>query len=343
VRRRRRAKCLAESVELELLVHPVADLVGAPGVAGQVSEAALVGDRAAVDPVSRLQLRAVGQNTLGNKRHRVVEERVGLNDCHCLAGVALVADPGVAVVVVASRLCALGQAHGGRSDHAPTGAGETSQHCVGVAGVTGGHGVCKLRDGPGPCGFRRLPHERGGHRRTDEGVLADLENQVVVSPVVDLYLGHERSVFDGLCSVRSRPTEVEATAAGGPRALMLAHIGHGTPTEVGAGVEDDADPGGAIQRGDPAQDDRGAGVGRERQGLAALDDPGAGHPAAVPDEAAALVVPAPHEAGISGRDRVHASAADQGGEQGVGVPTWSAHPHEVALRTDQDAALAIGQ
>jgi hypothetical protein len=125
VRRRRRAKCLAESVELELLVHPVADFVGTPGVASQVRQTALVGDRAAVDPVGRLHLRAVGQNTLGDKRHRVVEERERLDDRHCLAGVALVAYPCVAVVVVASRLCALGQAHGCRSDHATTGTGET--------------------------------------------------------------------------------------------------------------------------------------------------------------------------------------------------------------------------
>ena len=92
---------LAERVELKLLVDPVADDVGAAGVARQV-ELALVGHRAAVDGVGGLQLRAVGEQAFGHEPHRVVHQRVraGLGDR--LPGEALVADPDVAVVVVAA-------------------------------------------------------------------------------------------------------------------------------------------------------------------------------------------------------------------------------------------------
>ena len=99
----------AERVELELGVDAVADDVGAAGVAGQLA-VTLVGHRAAVERVGGLQVGAVGEQPLGDEADGVVEQRVRPVGGDGLAGVALVADPDVAVVVVAALLGALGQA-----------------------------------------------------------------------------------------------------------------------------------------------------------------------------------------------------------------------------------------
>ena len=64
----------------------------------------------------------------------------------------------------------------------------------------------------------------------------------------------------------------------------------------------------------PAEDRDASGVGGERERVAAFDDRVAGRPAAAPDQAARLVVAAPHVT-LGGRDRVGAAAADQRREQ----------------------------
>ena len=85
-------------------------------VAGQ-AERRLVGHRVAGRPCRRGQLGAVGEQAIGDEPHRVVQQRqrTGLGDR--LPGEALVTDPHVAVVVVASLAGALGQRHGGGGDH----------------------------------------------------------------------------------------------------------------------------------------------------------------------------------------------------------------------------------
>ena len=107
---------LTERVELELGVDVVADDVGAAGIAGQVQRA-LVGNAVAVDRVRGRQVRPVGEQPLGDERDGVVQQRVRGVGGDCLPRVALVADPHVAVVVVAAPLRPLGQAHRGRGDH----------------------------------------------------------------------------------------------------------------------------------------------------------------------------------------------------------------------------------
>ena len=98
----------------------------------------------------------------------------------------------------------------------------------------------------------------------------------------------------------------------------------------------------AAYRGDASKHDGAVAAARQCQRLAALDDRAVGDPAAVPDQAALFVVAAPNAA-LGGGDGVAAVPADQRREHGVIVPSWEAHPREVATRPDQDAALAVSQ
>ena len=125
---------LAECVELELLVDPVADDVRAAGIPGQV-ERALVGDATARRRVRGPQIGAVLEQAVAHEAHGIVEQRVGADLCDGLPGVALVADPDVAVVVVAPFPGTLGQRHGRRGDHAAAAARQAAEHGVGVARV----------------------------------------------------------------------------------------------------------------------------------------------------------------------------------------------------------------
>ena len=68
--------------------------------------------------------------------------------------------------------------------------------------------------------------------------------------------------------------------------------------EVGAQVENDPDPGGALRRLHPAQDDGPVRVAREGERVPALHDAGGGDPAVAPDERARLVVAAPDVASV---------------------------------------------
>ena len=96
-----------EGVELELLIDPVADDVAAAGIPGQI-ELPLIGDAATARRVSGLQPRAVLEQTLTDEADGVVEQRVGASLCDRLPRVALVANPDVAVVVVAAPSGTLG-------------------------------------------------------------------------------------------------------------------------------------------------------------------------------------------------------------------------------------------
>jgi hypothetical protein len=98
----------AVGVELELVVDPVAGDRGAARVAGKV-ELALVGNGVAGDGVGGFELRTVGKYAVADEADGVVEEWVRTGGGDGLAGVTLVADPDVAVVVIASLAGALGQ------------------------------------------------------------------------------------------------------------------------------------------------------------------------------------------------------------------------------------------
>jgi hypothetical protein len=97
------------------------------------------------------------QHPLADETHGVVEQRMGSCARNRLAGVALVADPHVAVIVVAALFGALGQQRGRRSDHPASGAGEPPHDRVGVASVAVGHGPVQLGDLLALPGLGRLP------------------------------------------------------------------------------------------------------------------------------------------------------------------------------------------
>ena len=87
-----------------------------------------------------------------------------------------------------------------------------------------------------------------------------------------------------------------------PRAVLaLESLRIGLLAEVAARIEYDIDPGGALDRDDPAQDDRPsrvgwAGASASRHSIVRVG----GDPAAVPDQAPRLVVAAPHAAVLVG-------------------------------------------
>jgi hypothetical protein len=104
-----------------------------------------------------------------------------------------------------------------------------------------------------------------------------------------------------------------------------------------------ADPGSAATGDDPAQHHHPADVAGEGRRFPALDHAVAGDPPAAPDQAARLVVAAPHVPHLGRGDGVDSPAADHGGEHGVGVPAGRAHPGDVALRADHRTAFPVRQ
>jgi hypothetical protein len=114
---------LAEGVELELAVDPVADDVGSAWVAREL-ESPLIRNGVAVDGVGGDEAVAVGEQPLRDEAHGVIEKRQRTGPGDRLTGEALVSDPHVPVVVVATLAGALGQRHGGGGHHAPARAGE---------------------------------------------------------------------------------------------------------------------------------------------------------------------------------------------------------------------------
>src|SRR6202044_1751201 len=141
---------------------------------------------------------------------------------------------------------------------------------------------------------------------------------------------------------RTGPAHVQVTRAAGPYAVVVAgDRPQAAAAETGPQVQRDLDLRGTVARDDLAQHDHSAGLAGKREGLAALGDTVRGDPAAAPDQGAFLVVAAPDERAGRG-DGVDTLAADQGGEDRVRVPPRGAHPHDVAARADDGAALPVG-
>ena len=335
---------LAEGVELELLVHPVADQVESAGVAGQV-ETALVGHLAAVHGVGRGNLVTIGVKPGGDEADGGVEQRVGTRHGGGLPRIALVPDPGVAVVIVAARLRPLRQAGCGGGYHPAVRAGQAGQDRAGVAGVPGGGDPRQRGDRVLPVPLGGVPQPGRAGRLLPEGAVRHLEHQLALLARAERQ-AHDQSASGarlpgaGAAHV-ARPPQVQGAEPGVPAAEVVLVEGlQSRAGETGPGVQHHVDPRRSLPRDDAAQHDGLMGVPGECERLPALDNGVTGDPAAAPDEGAGLVVAAPHET-VLRRDRVCPVAADQRGEDGVGVPAGCAHPDDVPARPDQGPSLPI--
>jgi hypothetical protein len=69
----------------------------------------LVGDGTTVGRIGRLEVRSIVDDAGGDEAHGIVEELCVADGCGCETCVALVSDPGIAVVVVLGGTEAFGQ------------------------------------------------------------------------------------------------------------------------------------------------------------------------------------------------------------------------------------------
>ncbi len=159
---------VAEHVELELPLRPVARDGAAARVAGQ-GELLLVGHGLAVARVDRLEVRAVLEQPRGDEVERGLHQRRRLGRRVRETREALVADPGVAVVVVAFAADVLGEARRGRGHHPVALRGEAAQHRVRLLRVPGRDGAVHRRHPGAPGVLRRRP----GHVRPERCVRQD--------------------------------------------------------------------------------------------------------------------------------------------------------------------------
>ena len=169
--------------------------------------------------------------------------------------VALVPDPGVAVVVVAPALKPLGQRRGGRRHHGTAGRGQPAQYRVGVPRVRGRDQVVAVgRDAPpGFLGGRPALAGVGGLR--GEFTVGDLQNEIVLRPFRQADPHLEAAVGEPR-PARARPAEPGAAAAAGPRLPLPLQARHPAPAELRAQVEDHADLRRPVEGLDPAQQHR---------------------------------------------------------------------------------------
>ena len=263
---------------------------------------------------------------------------------HGLPGVALVADPGVAVVVVAPLVRPLGQRHRRGGDHGTGGAGHAAQHGEGLAHVLVGQRPVHRGNGPppgvlgrrpGPVGVRGVPAAgssrrspgpgRGGRRRARRGSAPAASHRAPRRPGPRSSAGAAIPVR----AVHAAPSRATSPMGSLPN-----------PAAAWSETWTRASP---ATRLDPAQQDRCRGVPRERERLAALDDPRAGDPAPPPDQRALLVPAAPDVPRVARRDGVGPGSADERGEDRVVMPSGGAHPRDVAARPHEGASLTVGQ
>ena len=333
----------AECVELELPVGPVADQIAAARISGQFQRL-LVRDGPAQGGVGRFEVRAVIEDPGGDEPGGIVEQGGRAGGGGGLPGVALVADPHVPVVVVPAGLRPFGQAGGGRGDHAAAGRGQPAEHRIGPAGISRLQAGIHSGNGCGPGGFGREPAICWVRGLVRERLVADFQNQVVVSAG-----GHHQIGGQALVPVdragrsrRATPAQVQAAAPAGPGSVVIVESGQAVPAETRPWLQIDSHRRVAADRDHPAEQDGAVLRTGEGQCLAAFDDAVVGHPPAAPDHAALFVEPAPDEPVHRG-DRVSARAVQQCREDRVVVPPWCAHPHDVAARADDGAAFPVGE
>jgi hypothetical protein len=187
---REEQEALTQRVELELGVGTVPDPDGGSRVARQ-GDAALGGEGVAVDRVRRPQLRTIGEHPVADERCCCIQEGLAADRGGGLAGVALVADPRIAVVVVASPLRALRQRRGGRRDHGSRGGGQPAEHGVAVVGLAGGGGRGQVGDRVVPRAGRASPGLVGGRRAVRQRIARDLEHQVAGLALGDHEVGDQ--------------------------------------------------------------------------------------------------------------------------------------------------------
>ena len=172
---------LTERVELELSVDPVAHAIRRARVADRTVEGMLVGDSTAVGPVGRPQLRSVGEQTLGDEAHRGIDQAVVAVGRSGDAGVGLIADPRVPVVVVAAFTRAFGKAGRRGCHHRPAGTGETRQYRDRLLGVSNGEdAVVEGGHRLVPRGPGGLPEPIGHGILGRQGPVGHLQDEVVV-------------------------------------------------------------------------------------------------------------------------------------------------------------------
>ena len=273
-------------------------------VAGQV-ELALVGHGAAGGRVGGLELRAVVEQPLGDEAHGVVHQRVGAGLGDRLAGVALVPDPHVAVVVVAALR---GRARAARwwprrpsrrrrwsAPRAPRRRGG----CRAAATVRSSSGTrsrhCGLDALPRPVGVRGfgVGVRRSARTRTKSWWAPSASSSVSVRALPPWPSGCGRRV---LASGPAHAGAVELAASRCRRRAWracAARAGRSPPR----GLSTTSTRAVPLPGDHPAQDHRPVGTSGQRERLAALDRRVVGDPAAAPDQAARLVVAAPHATG----------------------------------------------
>ena len=139
------------------------------------------------------------------------------------------------------------------------------------------------------------------------------------------------------------PAVPQGAAAALPGVVVGASHRHRAGAEVGAALQLHVHVRGAAHGLDAAQQHQPVALTGERQRVAALDDRTAADPPVAPDQRPGLVVPAPGVAALARGDGVATCAAEQCGEDGVVVPSGSAHECDVAAWPDDRAALSVGE
>ncbi len=343
---------LAEGVELELAAHPVARRrrPARPGSPGR-SSARWSGTGSPSTVYAGTRSRSVVEQPVADEPDRAVQQVAAARGRDGLPGEALVADPGVAVVVVAALLGALRAAtwwpprpsrrRGWSGRAAPP---RSARRRGGRASRR--HRARRLRQASSVrC---HAPVRRRAGRRRSASV-GDLEDQVVVLALggtsSSRYAAPSRAT--STCAVAGHAGSSAGAARPvrpGPDPVVAASQPHPLGAEPGPAVEEDRDPGRPPRRLDPAQQHQPVALAGEGEGLPGLDDVRADDPAAAPDQAARPRSCHPtRSARRSGPDDVRAAAAEQVAEDRVVVPARRAEEGDVAARSDQGAALAVGQ
>ena len=139
---------------------------------------------------------------------------------HCLTGVTLIPDPGIAIVVVPPSLGPFRKAHSGGGHHAPGTTGQTAQHRHCHLGVSRREDAAfEGRDG-------RVPRSLGGRptfvrigQLSVQVAIAQLQNEVECLAGLELQLGHQWSRAMATSAADAGPPKRDGIRAPGPSAI----------------------------------------------------------------------------------------------------------------------------